>query len=84
MYCNFTNPLLISKGLASDRVIIKIKNRKLFKALESEEVLMTDRIYIQENFPRQLPTGVVEEDIKAEAATASNGMKAIVFVQLAL
>lgn len=46
--------------------------------------LMSDRIYIQEKLPRQLPPGVDESQLKSEAATASNGMKALFFVQIIL
>jgi len=80
IFINFTNPLLISKGIDKDLVICKIINRKLFVSSISYEELQSDRIYIQKSIPRQLPAGIIEADIKADAASASNGMKAMMFV----
>ena len=54
---NFTDPTIVSKGLVSDYVKIKIKNKDLF-ATETGRVLENDHIEIMDLFPRQLPKGV--------------------------
>ena len=49
---SFSNPLLVSKGIHPDRVLCKIKERKLFQAKDSNETLKLERMYIQKDFPR--------------------------------
>jgi hypothetical protein len=61
VFINFTNPLLISKGLNADTVVVKIKNKMLFRSADSNEMLKSDKVYIQKDLPRQLPFGVSEE-----------------------
>lgn len=84
LFINFTNPLLISQGIEKDQVICKVLNKNLFMSYDGREVLRSDRIYIQEKLPRQLPVGVSEEKLLSEASTASNGMKAIFIIQIVL
>ena len=84
IFINFTNPLLISQGLDKDVIICKVLNRQLFTSYDFREVLSSERIYIQKALPRQLPVGVSEEKLMQEAQTASNGMKAILIVQILL
>ena len=43
---NFSNPLLVSTGIHPDSVLCKIKERKLFRAQNSNETLKLDRMYI--------------------------------------
>jgi hypothetical protein len=61
VFINFTNPLLISKGLNADTVVVKIKNKMLFRSADSNERLKSDKVYIQKDLPRQLPFGVSGE-----------------------
>jgi hypothetical protein len=61
VFINFTNPLLISKGMNADTVVVKIKNKMLFRSADSNERLKSDKVYIQKDLPRQLPFGVSEE-----------------------
>lgn len=84
LFINFTNPLLISQGILKDQVICKVLNKKLFMSYDGREVLRSDRIYIQEKIPRQLPAGISQEKLQSEAESASNGMKAIFVVQILL
>lgn len=61
LYLNFSNPLAISTGTTKDRIIVKIIDRSLFESLDGKEVLMSDRVYLQKDIPKQLPLGVEEE-----------------------
>ena len=47
------------------------------------KVLETGHLELLETFPRQLPKGVLVEDIETQAAASSNALKGMVFVQLA-
>lgn len=80
VHINFTDPLLISKGLKLDEIICKILNKDLFQAKFSSMVLMSDRIYIQKSLPRQLPRGIDEKSLSDSASSASSGMKAMMGV----
>ena len=81
---NFTNPLIISKGIRPDQVFCKIKHTNMFLAKNSNEKLMSDRVYIQKMIPTQLPKGVSEDEIIGQAKTAQGGILASVIVQLLL
>jgi hypothetical protein len=47
--------------LNADTVVVKIKNKMLFRSADSNERLKSDKVYIQKDLPRQLPFGVSEE-----------------------
>jgi hypothetical protein len=84
IYINFTNPLMVSRGLRQDYIICTIKNKDLFQAEDSNSRLMSERIYIQSKVPNQLPNGVSEEDLLKDAKTATDGIKAMFVVQIFL
>jgi hypothetical protein len=84
IYINFTNPMMVSRGLKQDQIICTIKNKALFQAEDSNSVLLSERIYIQTKVPNQLPNGVSEEDLLKDAKTATDGIKAMFFVQIIL
>lgn len=79
---NFTEPMLISKGLVSDQVIITIKNKNMFVSNITGKSMEYDKLQLYDIFPRQLPKGVNEEDLASTASTSSNAMKGLVFVQI--
>lgn len=45
---NFTNPLIVSKGIRPDQIILKVKNTDLFWAKNSNTKLQRERVYIQQ------------------------------------
>lgn len=81
---NFTDPLLISKGGVLDQVICKVRNRHLFVSAITGKKLETQSLYLSEIFPKQLPTGVSEEQLQTQAESAGNSMKFVVVLQLLL
>ena len=82
--CNFSDPLMISKGLESDVLQIKIKNRFLFKSLETGQTIRAEDVEmpLRYQFPKQLPDGVSEEDIEQQAMVAGNAMLGLIIIQL--
>lgn len=61
--CNFTDPMMISKGLVSDQVIISIKNKNMFVSNITGKTLEYEKLQLYDLFPRQLPKGVNEKDL---------------------
>lgn len=56
----------------------------MFRARDSNDVLMSDRVYIQKLVPTQLARGFSEEDLVFQAETTQGSMLAIVIIQLVL
>ena len=46
VFINFTNPLIISKGLRPDQVIVKVLEKSLFFSYDGSVQLMSDRVFI--------------------------------------
>ena len=82
IFVNFTNPMLISKGINPDQVLCHIKNRYLFTSNVTGKVLDTGSLDMIKAFPKLLPKGVDEDLLKGGASNAGNAMKGLVFVQL--
>lgn len=51
LHLNFTNPLMVSKGLIPDVIFAKIKNTHMFQAKHSNERLSADRKYLRYELP---------------------------------
>ena len=65
---NFTNPEIVSQGKQSDKVQMIIKNPNLFISAETGEILQSQfQVIENKSFPRQLPKGVVEEEVVSDA-----------------
>ena len=54
----------------------------LFESNVTGEYLETDKIKMIKAFPKQLPKGVVEEELVSDASTASSAMTGMLIVQL--
>ena len=54
VFINFTNPLLISNGLLSDKITIAIKDSSLFTSAVTGESLLPENMIVSEgaSFPR--------------------------------
>lgn len=46
IFINFTNPLAISKGSLMDNIILKIINKDLFVAKNSNQKLLSENVFI--------------------------------------
>lgn len=46
IFCNFSSPLIISRGRLEDSIIIEVKNTNLFVAKDSHMKLKLDRRFI--------------------------------------
>jgi len=49
---NFTDPMMISKGLQSDQVIITIKNKNMFVSNITGKALQYEKLQLYDVFPR--------------------------------
>ena len=74
--------MLISNGFSKDQVMMKIKNRFLFSSNVTGEPLEADKVKLIKSFPKQLPRGVVEEELVADASKAANAMTGLLILQL--
>lgn len=68
---DLSNPLIASKGDSPDRVALTVKNRQLFKSKASGAVLEQNAVITVDDVPAQLPQGVDEAAVSAEASRAS-------------
>lgn len=49
---NFTNPLIVSNGITEDLVVCRLKNRKLFVAKDTNQMIEKSSLVIVKAFPR--------------------------------
>jgi hypothetical protein len=68
---NFSNPLLISRGLERDEVYMSIVNPYLFISKETGQTIDTDKMKITSTLPRMVPKGVDLNQVKTAAIKAS-------------
>ena len=84
IFVNFTHPLIISSGMFPDQMVCKIMNTSMFLDSESGlEVAGTDLKFFK-NIPKQLPSGLKQEDVESQAKSAQNAMNGMIFLQLFL
>ena len=67
---NFTNPEYVSKGISNDAISTTVQNPALFISIDSGESLSPENVRSTSEFPRQLPKGVTEADVAAQAMKA--------------
>jgi hypothetical protein len=52
VFCNFSVPLQISRGIRRDSVILEVRNTDLFVSKDTHMKLKLERRYIQKPIPR--------------------------------
>lgn len=63
MLLNFSNPLLVSHGIAPDQLIIKIRDKQMFRSTISNQTLLNENYWTYYNLPMQLPNGLSEVEV---------------------
>ena len=82
---NFTDPLVISRGINRDLVILKVKNHMWFRSAASDDPIdIESGGMLVKTFPRQLPKGLSEKVLVNEAKSVSNSLESLMFIQLIL
>lgn len=82
LFLNFTDPLMVSKGHAKDKVIVRILNPKMFRSAVNGKTMKGVDVTTVSEIKTQLPFGINEEDLKQSATQASDSMQAFMIVQL--
>lgn len=82
IWITFKEPQLVSMGNERDTVFISFKDPTM---LRSEETgLPIENVLLKQTLPRQLPRGVVAEQLEEQAGAASAGISAVVIVNIAI
>lgn len=53
IFINFRDPLVVSRGIDEDRVILKVLNKNFFISKDGERMLLSERKFLQSNIPQQ-------------------------------
>jgi hypothetical protein len=80
IYINFTNPLVISQGKQRDEVNLVVKNPAWFKSAVNGKSIDVNLGALVLSLPRQLPTGVDENELQNQAIAARDSCMSVMIV----
>ena len=76
VFMNITDPLRVSQGKVSDKLLLIVKNKYYFTSEVTgepiEEIEMKSSVPFK--VPRQLPKSISEEEMKDQVSSASNSL----------
>ena len=81
---NFTNPLVVSKGIKKDLMMLTIKNPLLFISAKTMIPIPASNRQVVIEIPKQFPKGVDAETITSSAENTTKSLMVIMIIQLIL